>query len=86
MSDAPPDVLALFLARAGEPADEALAELVAAARPRIETVVNGAVVVLSPGDADDRKRLLEPGHRARLEDAATHAGAAGWRIDPPRGT
>lgn len=78
-----PDVLTSFLGRLA-PDDASLAADVAQASPRLDEVVNGLVVVLSPADAQARKRLLEPARRARLERAAADAGAAGWRIDPPR--
>jgi hypothetical protein len=57
---------------------------VSAARPRLEEVANGTVVVLSPPDVQDRKLLLRAGSRRSLDAAVQVARATGWRVDPPR--
>lgn len=84
MTDERQDVLTAFVAYATEYGDGAFADTVAASDPRLEEVVNGTVVVLSPTDVQARKFLLEDRNRRNLDDAVELARAAGWRIDPPR--
>jgi len=86
MTDERQDVLTAFVSYATEYGDGAFASAVADASPRLEDVANGTIVVLSPPDAQARKFLLEAAHRRNLDDAVELARAAGWRIDPPRGT
>jgi hypothetical protein len=85
MTDERQDVLNAFVSFATEYGDGPFARAVDAARPRLEDVANGTVVVLSPPDVPSRKLLLEPASRRNLDDAVELAKAAGRRVDPPRG-